>query len=514
MYLLGYDIGSSSVKAALVDARTLATVGSVHYPEKEMDIIARQTGWAEQQPEVWWENLIAATQKLFAQFPIDRQEVQSIGISYQMHGLVLLDKEQHVLRPSIIWCDSRAVGIGEKAFEYLGEEFCLSHLLNSPGNFTASKLKWVKDHEPELYDQIDKVLLPGDYINLKLTGEVNTTVPALSEGVFWDFQENQVSTGLMAHFGFCHSLIPDIVDTFSIHGQLTSIAARSLGLKKGTPVSYRAGDQPNNALSLGVLNPGEIAATGGTSGVVYGVGDQPLYDPQSRINGFAHVNHSPENPRIGMLLCINGAGIQYSWMKKMLATEDTSYYDIERMLSSIPVNSDGLCILPFGNGAERMLNNRDIGSRVLNLNFNRHSKAHMYRASLEGISYSFVYGIEIMKEVGIPVSSIRVGNDNLFQSEVFSSTIATLLDCEIEMLETTGAVGAAKASAVGTQEANSLEEVLGQPELIRTYTAHSERTTYETGYHLWKAELLKLLNWKKKHQVNDHEHSYWRETIL
>lgn len=494
MYLLGYDIGSSSVKAALVDAQTLKTVGSVHYPEKEMDIIARQTGWAEQQPEVWWENLIAATHKLFARFPIDPQTVQSIGISYQMHGLVLLDKDQHVLRPSIIWCDSRAVGIGNKAFENLGEEFCLLHLLNSPGNFTASKLKWVKDHEPELYDQIDKILLPGDYINMKLTGEVNTTVPALSEGVFWDFRQNRISTDLMAYFGFSHNLIPDVVDTFSLHGQLTSASARSLGLKKGTPVSYRAGDQPNNALSLGVLNPGEVAATGGTSGVVYGVGDQPLYDTQSRINGFAHVNHTAGNPRIGMLLCINGAGIQYSWMKKMLASEGTSYHNIEPMLSSVPVNSDGLCILPFGNGAERMLNNRDIGSRVLNLNFNRHTKAHMYRASLEGIAYSFVYGIEIMKEVGIQINTIRVGNDNLFQSETFSTTVASLLKCQIEMLKTTGAIGAGKASAVGAQQVNSLEEVLGQPELIRTYTAHQEHTTYETGYHLWKAELSKLLN--------------------
>lgn len=494
MYLLGYDIGSSSVKAALVDAQTMETIGSVHYPEQEMDIIARQAGWAEQQPEVWWENLMAATSKLFQLFPVDPQAVQSIGISYQMHGLVLIDQDQHVLRPSIIWCDSRAVGIGDKAFEQLGREFCLSQLLNSPGNFTAAKLRWVKDNELELYEQIDKILLPGDFINMKLTGQVNTTVSALSEGIFWDFKENQVSRKLMDYFGFSHSIIPDIVDTCSLHGKLSTVAARALGLKEGTPVGYRAGDQPNNALSLGVFNPGEVAATGGTSGVVYGVVDKPCYDHQSRINGFAHVNHHHENPRIGMLLCINGAGIQYSWIKQMLATEGSSYEDIEAMLSSVPVNSDGLCILPFGNGAERMLDNKELGSRVLNLNFNRHSKAHMYRAALEGIAYSFVYGIEIMKEMGMQVETIRVGNDNLFQSEVFSSTIATILDCRIEMLETTGAIGAARASAVGTGLAKSLTEVLGRPKLIKAYTALPERSIYQTGYHLWKAELKKLLN--------------------
>lgn len=494
MYLLGYDIGSSSVKAALVDAQTLQTVGNVHYPEQEMDIIAHQTGWAEQDPGLWWENLIAATDQLFHRYSVDRQSVVSIGISYQMHGLVLIDKDQHVLRPSIIWCDSRAVGIGDKAFEHLGEEFCLSHLLNSPGNFTASRLKWVQDNEPGLYEQVDKVLLPGDYINMKLTGEVNTTVSALSEGIFWDFKKNKVSADLMAYFGFSDSIIPEIVDTCGIQGHLTSTAARVLGLKKGIPIGYRAGDQPNNALSLSVLNPGEVAATGGTSGVVYGVVDKPVYDKQSRVNGFAHVNHTHHDPRIGMLLCINGAGIQYGWMKQMLAREHTSYYDIEGMLSSVPVNSDGLCVLPFGNGAERMLGNLDIGSRILNLNFNRHSKAHMYRAALEGIAYSFVYGMEIMKAMGMNVETIRVGNDNLFQSEVFSTTIATILGCQIEMLETTGAIGAAKASAAGTGLAKDLTEVLGQPKLVRTYTAQAERTPYETGYHLWRAELMKLLN--------------------
>ena len=512
MYLLGYDIGSSSIKAALVDAQTQETVGLVRYPESEMDIISRQSGWAEQHPEIWWENLQKATQLLLKTCNVSAGQILSIGIAYQMHGLILIDKDQRVLRSAIIWCDSRAVHIGAQAEQALGESWCQEHLLNSPGNFTASKLKWVKDNEPELFDQIDKVLLPGDFINMKMTGEVNTTVAALSEGIFWDFKRHSISEDLLAHFGFEASLFPEILETCENHGVLSSTAARLLGLKKGTPVTYRAGDQPNNALSLNVLQPGEIAATGGTSGVVFGVTDAPLADEASRINAFAHVNHSFAYPRVGMLLCINGAGIQYSWLKQMLAQEGTTYESIGRMLSSVPVNSDGLVVLPFGNGAERMLGNRDIGSRVLNLNFNRHGKAHLYRAGLEGVAYAFIYGIKIMKSLGMELGRIKVGNDNLFQSSVFSNTIASVLGCEIEVLESTGAVGAALASGKGINHFAHLEEAMAGLRTVQTFTPAPDKNLYESGYRLWHSELRKILNWNNNHL--NHEHSYRREILL
>ena len=446
MYYLGYDIGSSSIKAALVDAESNKPIKVVQYPESEMDIISRRQGWAEQNPEVWWENIIQATRKLFTDLEAKyRDGVLGIGISYQMHGLVLVDKDQNVLRPSIIWCDSRAVEIGNELFEKLGPQKCLDHLLNSPGNFTASKLKWVKDNEPEIYNRIHKLMLPGDYIAMKFTGELNTTVCGLSEGMMWDFKENNPANFLFEEFGINESMIPEVKDVFSNQGELSTVIADLLGLPAGIPVGYRSGDQPNNAMSLGVLNAGEVAATGGTSGVVYGVVDQLSYDEDSRVNSFAHVNHCADNPKIGILLCINGAGIQYRWVKQQMANDGTSYVDMERMISSVPVNSEGLRIIPFGNGAERILENKDIGSHVMNLHFNRHNRAHFYRASLEGIAYSFIYGMEILSGMGMKVSRIKVGNDNLFQSTVFSTTIASLLQCEIDVVETTGAVGAAKA---------------------------------------------------------------------
>lgn len=493
MYSLGYDIGSSSIKAAVVDNNSLSTIGTAQYPNNEMDILAVKSGWAEQDPQLWWENLILVTQKLFAQTGIDSTQIKSIGISYQMHGLVLVNKDFEVLRPSIIWCDSRGVEIGNRAFDELGSDFCLSHLLNSPGNFTASKLKWVKENEPQVFERIHKIMLPGDFINMKLTGEINTTIGGLSEAVLWDFKNNRPSEELLSYFGFDQSIVPDLVDTIGVQGHVNKSAAQKLKLSEGIPVAYRAGDQPNNALALNVLKPGEVAATGGTSGVVFGVTNQYASDKKSRVNGFAHVNHAPSKPSLGILLCINGAGIQYGWMKGLLDSGKTSYTEIERIAASASINADGLKILPFGNGAERILENRDIGGRILNINFNRHKKAHLYRAALEGIAYSFVYGCQILKEMGMKIQVMKVGNDNLFQSHVFSTTIASVLDCEIEMLSTTGAVGAAKASSVGAGLFDSLEELMQDQKIVSRYTAADNANEYKLGYEEWHSELIKLL---------------------
>lgn len=490
MYLLGYDIGSSSVKAALVEAESGKALAVVQCSEMEMDIIAKEAGWAEQDPETWWKYTCMATQKLLQQTGINAKEIQSIGISYQMHGLVLVDENQEVLRPSIIWCDSRAVEIGNAAFEVIGEEKSLAHHLNSPGNFTASKWKWVKENEPDVYAKIDKMMLPGDYIAMKLTGETCTTISGLSEGILWDFKKNEVAKLVLEEYGLDEKMIPEIRPTFSIQGKVTAMAAASTGLEVGIPVTYRAGDQPNNALSLNVLKTGEVAATGGTSGVVYGVVDKAVYDLQSRVNGFAHVNYTKSKPKIGVLLCINGAGIQYAWMRQHAAKDGITYSEMEEMAASVPIGSDGLVILPFGNGAERMLNNRNLGSHICNLQLNQHGQAHLYRAALEGIAFSFVYGIEILKEMGLDLSIMRVGNDNLFQSPIFSHTIATLVDSQIDVVETTGAVGAAKASGVASGVYASLEEALKGVAVLRSYLPQGEdNEEYKVAYDRWREYL-------------------------
>ena len=448
-YLLGFDIGSSSVKAALVSTPTRQTVAVANWPKQELPILAEQTGWAEQAPEQWWKCCQKTVQELLLQTGISPNQIEGIGIAYQMHGLVLVNQHLQPVRPSIIWCDSRAVNQGESAFLSLGKEYCMHHFLNSPGNFTAAKLKWVLENEPDTIRQIAHFMLPGDYIALKMTGVATTTLSGLSEGILWDFLSNQPAYQLLEHLQIPANWIPEIVPTFGHHGTLTSEAAQFLGLPVGTPVTYRAGDQPNNALALNVLQPGEIAATGGTSGVIYGITDQLTGDPQNRVNSFAHVNHSAEKPRIGILLCINGAGSQYRWLRQTMASSNLSYLEMEIEAQSVPPGAEGLLISPYGNGAERMLRNQNPGAQIRGIDFNRHKNAHLYRAALEGIAFAFVKGTQVLQELGLNLTRIRAGNDNLFQSTIFTETIAQLTGSQIELYPTTGAVGAALGAGVG-----------------------------------------------------------------
>ena len=488
MYLLGYDIGSSSVKASLVDAQTGKCVSSAFYPKSEAAILAVKPGWAEQDPASWWENLKLATADIMASSGADPKDIKAVGISYQMHGLVCVDKDHNVLRPSIIWCDSRAVPYGQKAFDEIGHEACLSHLLNSPGNFTASKLAWVKENEPELYAKIHKIMLPGDYIAMKLSGEICTTVSGLSEGMMWDFSEGRTAKMLLDYYGIDESLIPEIRPTFAEQGRVNAAAAAELGLAEGTPITYRAGDQPNNALSLNVFNPGEIASTAGTSGVVYGVLGEVNYDPKSRVNTFAHVNHTADQTRLGVLLCINGTGILNSWMKRNVAPEGISYAEMNDLAATAPIGSAGVSILPFGNGAERMLENREVGSSIHGVNFNVHNKSHLLRAAQEGIVFSFKYGIEIMEQMGMNVSKIHAGHANMFLSPIFRETLAGVTGAVIDLYDTDGSVGAAKGAGMGAGIYKDNNEAFSTLEKLAVIEP-ADTEAYKDAYEVWKSRL-------------------------
>jgi len=493
MYYLGLDIGSSSVKAALVEVSTGKSIGVVQQPEEEMGMLALKNGWAEQKPEDWWQHVCSAIAILKKKYKIATEEIKGVGISYQMHGLVLIDKEGTPLRESIIWCDSRAVTIGENAFLDIGTQQCSTHLLNSPANFTASKLKWVKENEPEVYKKAHKFMLPGDYIAYKFSNTINTTISGLSEGIFWDFKTDNIADFLLEHYGIDKELVPDIVATFGEQSFVSKKGAEESGLAEGTPILYRAGDQPNNALSLNVFNPGEVAATGGTSGVVYAVTDSLSVKESARINNFAHVNYKKGTaPRIGKLLCINGAGIQYRWLLNNL--DVTSYEEMNNLASNIAIGADGVCMIPFGNGAERMLNNKEIGTRLVNLNLNNHNKAHLCRAALEGIAFSFVYGMEILKSDGIAVNVIRAGNDNLFRSDIFSNTVATLIDYDIEIYNTTGAIGAARAAELYKGDFKKFGENITDNDHVKTFMPLNNKEEYIQAYENWKKELELIIN--------------------
>lgn len=489
-YLLGFDVGSSSVKASLVNADTGKCVATAFYPEKEAPIMAVKAGWAEQDPQMWWDNAKLSLKKIMADAQVKGEDIKAIGISYQMHGLVCVDKNLQALRPSIIWCDSRAVPYGEKAFRDLGAEQCLGHLLNSPGNFTAAKLAWVKENEPDIYEKIYKVMLPGDYIAMRLSGVVNTTVSGLSEGMLWDFKNNRVADFLTKYYGFDESIISDIVPTFSIQSEVSAEAAAETGLEAGTPITYRAGDQPNNALSLNVFNPGEIASTAGTSGVVYGVLGNVNYDKKSRVNTFAHVNHTEEQTRLGVLLCINGTGILNAWVHRNI-TPEVGYAEMNDLAATVPIGSEGVTVIPFGNGAERVLENKEIGCSFNGVNFNKHSRAHLVRAAQEGIVFSFCYGMEIMQQMGMDIHKIHAGKANMFLSPLFRDTLAGVSGATIELYDTDGSVGAAKGAGIGAgiyKDNNEAFASLDKLQVIEPDEAH--RAEYLAAYARWK-DILK-----------------------
>ena len=490
-YLLGFDVGSSSVKASLVNADSGKCVGAAFFPEKEAPIMAVKAGWAEQEPESWWQYAKQSLQKIMADSGVRGDEIVAVGISYQMHGLVCVDKDLKPLRPAIIWCDSRAVPYGERAFNDLGSEQCLSHLLNSPGNFTAAKLAWVKENEPEVFGKIYKVMLPGDYLALRLSGTVNTTVSGLSEGMFWDFRENRVAQFLLDYYGIPSSFVPDIVPTFSEQSVVSEAAAAELGLKAGTPITYRGGDQPNNALSLNVFEPGEIAATAGTSGVVYGVLGSVGYDSKSRVNTFAHVNHTAIQTRLGVLLCINGTGILNAWTHRNI-TPEIGYAEMNDLAATAPIGSEGVTVIPFGNGAERVLENREIGCSINGLNFNKHSKAHLVRAAQEGIVFSFCYGMEIMQQMGMDIKKIHAGKANMFLSPLFRDTLAGVSGATIELYDTDGSVGAAKGAGIGAGIYKNADEAFASLEKLQVIEPKAaDREAYAAAYARWKEVLLK-----------------------
>lgn len=494
MYLLGLDIGTSSIKASLVDIATKKEISTVQFPDVEVEISTPQSGWAEQDPETWWLHSKAAIKRLLETSGKDGSLIKAIGISYQMHGLVMVDKNHSVLRPSIIWCDSRAVKVGENAFNEIGKKLALESLLNSPGNFTASKLAWVKQNEPKVYEQCYKVMLPGDFIGLRLTGEVSISNSGLSEGIFWDFKNNTLSAEIMKVYGFDNSLIPEVKPVFSNHGEVKSEIATELGLKAGTPVSYKAGDQPNNAFSLNVVNPGEIAATAGTSGVIYAVSSEVAYDAESRVNSFAHVNHQMNDQnRVGVLLCINGTGILNRWVKDNVSG-GMSYQEMNDAAEKVPVGSDGLSVMPFGNGAERMLGNKILGGSFIGLDFNKHAKHHIFRAAQEGIAYSLKWGFEIMKNVGVVPKVIRAGKANMFLSSIFSNALVNATQVPVELYDTNGAQGAALGAGVGAAIFDSIEEAMAGLSILKTIEPDVKlKAVYEDAFNLWNEKLNTLL---------------------
>lgn len=485
-YLLGLDIGSSFIKAALVDARTRQAVATAQSPAAELPILAPQPGWAEQEPRLWWEHCIAAVRQLESLSPGGLQRVIAVGIAYQMHGLVLLDAQLQPVRPAIIWCDSRAGQIGAEAERALGTAWCLEHLLNTPGNFTAVKLAWVRRYEPELFAQARHALLPGDYIAVQLTGEPATTDCGLSEMALWHATEGRLAHEVLDALALDAALLPPRVPVAGEQGKLTPQAAAQLGLPAGIPLAYRCGDQPNNALALGALDPGEAAATAGTSGVVFAVTDNPLADPRQRVNTFLHVNHSPQQPHYGVLLCLSGAACSYRWLRATLGlAQPPSYSVLNALAEQTPPGADGLCFLPFGNGAERMFGGRSLSAALQQLDFNLHGAGHVARAVQEGVAFALAYGLQALRELGLEFRLLRAAAGNMFLSDTFTRALSAAAQVELELRRTDGATGAALGAGFGAGLYPSWNDAVGHGSRALIVAAQQEREQYAAAYARW-----------------------------
>ena len=489
MILCGIDVGTSSIKVSIVDAANQQLIYSTSFPEVENEISSPQPGFAEQDPEHWWYCVKQAILKANSSGLYNPKNIGAIGISYQMHGLVVVDKNAQVLRPSIIWCDSRATPYGDQAYITLGESFCQSHYLNSPGNFTAAKLAWVKENQPAIFEQIAQVLLPGDFIAGRFTSNFTTTASALSEGILWDFKSSHPAKDLMTYYGFPESIFPPVHPLFSDHGSLTATVAEELGLGTHVKVTYKAGDQPNNAYSLGVLHVGDIATTAGTSGVVYGISDELKFDKENRVNSFAHVNHTTEKTSIGVLMCINGTGILNRWLKQNFFSSVT-YAQLNELGAKASIGSNGLVCMPFGNGAERIFQNRTLGGSFQHLDFNRHQSADIIRAAQEGIAFSMVYGIELLGNVGVKPNKLKAGLANMYLSELFTQAIVNASGASVELLETDGAFGAALGAGAGVGYYANEDEAVSNIKVLKTVQPKASlQNSYADAYGIWKMNL-------------------------
>ncbi|WP_339655368.1 FGGY-family carbohydrate kinase, partial [uncultured Salegentibacter sp.] len=305
---------------------------------------------------------------------------------------------------------------------------------------------------PENFKKASIMMLPGDYIAAKLSETPQISTSGLSEAALWDFSKGKLATEVLDKMGLSEDFIPEIVPSFGDQATVSSAIANELGLDPDTKINYRAGDQPNNAFSLNALKPGDIATTAGTSAVMYAVSAENTFDPESRVNTFLHVNNTEKAKHNGVLLCINGSGILYQWLRKIISVgreELIPYEKLNEEAAKVEPGSKGLRFYPFGNGVERIFSNKEVNSGIENLNYNIHQPAHLIRSACEGIVFAMNYGFEVMQSIGVEGKVVRAGKDNLFLSPVFREIFVNTTQTTLELYNTSGAEGAARGAAVG-----------------------------------------------------------------
>ncbi|MFL6335582.1 MAG: xylulokinase [Pyrinomonadaceae bacterium] len=468
MKLLGIDVGTGGSRALVVDesGRVVASATVEHEP-----FASPRTGWAEQDARDWWRASEAAVREVLQADGVSAEEIACVGLTGQMHGAVLLDERDEPLRPSIIWCDVRTHEQCRALTEQVGAER-LIQLVSNPAleGFTLPKMLWVREREPEVWGRVRSVLLPKDYVRLRLTGEKATDVADASGTLLFDVTHRKWSDEMLELAGLDRSLLPRAFESSEITGRVSAEGAKATGLLEGTPVVAGAGDQAAGAVGMGIVRPGAVSATIGTSGVVFAATDRPALDPKGRVHTFCHA--VPE--RWHVLGVSQGAGLSLRWFRDQFgAGADDGRDPYERLgeeADTVPPGADGVLWAPYLMGERTPHLDPHARAALVGLNAS-HRRAHVVRAILEGVAFSLRDTFTIFEEMGVPVESIRLGGGGA-RSRVWRQIQADVYGREVELVEADegAAYGAALLAGVGGGAWTSVDDACAAAVRVRERT--------------------------------------------
>jgi len=481
MWFLGMDVGTGGTRAVVVDSegRLISGASSEHAPFR-----AEHPGWAEQDPEDWWRAAQEAIRGALAAAPEPRQPIGALALTGQMHGAVMLDEDGGVLRPALIWCDTRTQPECDWLTERIGYERLIELTCNPAlPNFTLTKLLWVKTHQPEIFARIRHVMCPKDYVRYRLTGEFAIDVQEASGTLLLDVTHRRWSQPVAEAAGISESWLPRVFESPEICARISESGAAATGLKAGTPVAAGAGDQGAGAVGMGILRPGSVSATIGTSGVVFAATAEPTKDPKGRLHTFCHAV-----PGVWHVMGVTqSAGLSLRWLRDTFFA-GCSYDALSEAAAKVPAGSEGLAWAPYLLGERTPHLDPEVRAAFTGIGM-QHTAAHFTRAVLEGVAYSLQDTFTLFAELGIPVSGIRLGGGGA-RGGLWRNIQAGVYGHAVEILtaEEGGAFGCALMAGVGAGHWSSLDEACGVAIEVaqRIRPEAAEAAAYKTGYASWR----------------------------
>jgi xylulokinase len=450
MYVLGIDIGTGGTRALILDqtGRIVASATEEHEP-----FASPQIGWAEQRPEDWWRAAGLAIRKALGLAKLRGEQISCVGFSGQMHGAVMLDDAGEVVRPALIWCDVRTEKQCRELTERIGSDRLIQLTCNPAlPNFTVTKFLWVRENEPQNWSRVRSVMLPKDYVRFKLTGEKAIDVADASGTLMLDVARRRWSSEVLQAAEIDESLLPSLHESPDICAKVSTVGAQATGLSTGTPVVAGAGDQAAGAVGMGIVAPGAVSATIGTSGVVFAATDHPALDPRGRLHTFCHAVPG----RWHVMGVTQAAGLSLRWFRDRFASEagrngSDPYEQLTAEAATAPPGSDGLLWAPYLMGERTPHLDAEARGMLAGLTAS-HTRGHVVRAILEGVAFSLKDTFTIFREMNVPVSSIRLGGGGA-RSSLWRQIQADVYDHEVEIVEAEegAAYGAAILAGVGAK---------------------------------------------------------------